>query len=77
MTNYVWKKSSAPRARVQPPPVDNTIIFNDGIKFFNKDNSSNTKCGKWKRCWSDKHWEGPKFPEYKKDRDLAEKHRKL
>ena len=30
-----------------------------------------------KRCGSDKHWEGPKCPEYNKDRDLAEKYCKL
>ena len=77
MNNYVGSNSSAPRAHVQPPPVYNKIISNDGLTFFNKDDSTNAKCGKCKRCGSDKHWEGPKCPEYKKDRDLAEKYHKL
>ena len=77
MNNYVGTKSSAPRARTQPPPVDNKIISNDGLTFFNKDNSPNTKRGKFKRCGSDKNREVPKFPEYKKDRDLADKYPKL
>ena len=63
MNNYVGKKSSAPRDRAHPPPVDNKIISNDGLKLFNKDESPNTKRGKCKRCGSDEHWEGPKCPE--------------
>ena len=77
MDNYVGTNSSAPQARAQPPTVDNKIISNNGLTFFNKYNSPNTKRGKCKRFGSDEHWEGPKFPEYKKDRDLADKYRKL
>ena len=57
--------------------MDNKIIANDGLTLFNKDDSPNTKRGKWKRCGSDEHWEVPKCSEYKKDRDLAEKYREL
>ena len=77
MNNYVGEKSSAPRARAQPPPVDNKIISKYGLAFFNKYDSPKTKCGKCKRSGSDEHWDGPKFPEYKNDRDLADKYRKL
>ena len=73
MNSYVGTKISAPQARLQPPPMDNKIIANDYITFFNKDDSPNTKRGKCKRCGSGEHWERPKCPEYKKDRDLAEK----
>ena len=59
MNNYVGTKSSAPQARVQPPPVDKKIISNDGLTLFNKDDSPNTKRSKCKRCGSDEHWEGP------------------
>ena len=77
MNNYLGTKSSAPRARAQPPPLDNKFITNDGLTFFNKDDSTNTKRGKYKRYGSDKYWEGPKYLEYKKFRDLADKYRKL
>ena len=77
MEKYVGTKSSAPRARVQPPPVDNKIISNDVLIFFNKYDSPTTKRGKCKRCGSDEHQEGPKCPEYKKDRYLADKYSKL
>ena len=50
MNNYLGEKSSAPQARAQPPPVDNTIFSKDGLTFFNKDDSPNTKRGKCKRC---------------------------
>ena len=43
MNNYVGTKISAPRARAQPPPVDNKIIANDGLTLFNKDDSPNNK----------------------------------
>ena len=46
MNNYVGTDSSAPQARAQPPPVDNKIISNNGISFFNKDDSPNTNRGK-------------------------------
>ena len=62
MNNYVGTNSSSPRSSAQSPPVNNNIISNDGITFFNKDDSPNTKCGKCKRCGSDEHWEGPKCP---------------
>ena len=77
MNNYLGTKSSAPWARAQPPPMDNKIISKDGLTFFNKDDSPNTKRGKCKKCGSDEHWEGTKCPEYKKDRDLSDKYRKL
>ena len=77
MNNYLGKKSSAPWALAQPPPVDNKIIYNDGLKFFNKYDSPNSKRSKCKRCGSDEHREVPKCPEYKKDRDLADNYRKL
>ena len=69
--------SSAPQARAQPPPVDNKIISNDGLTFFNRDDSPYNTRGKCKRCGSDEHWEGPKCPKYKKDRDLADKYCRL
>ena len=74
MNIYLGINSSAPRACAQPHPVDNKIISNNGHTFFNKDDSPNTKRGKCKRCGSEEQWEGPKFPEYKKDRYLADKY---
>ena len=53
------------------------LISNNGLKFFNKDNSPSTKRGKCKRWGSEEYWKGPKCPEYKKDRHLVEKYRKL
>ena len=77
MNKYLGTKSSTPRARAQPPPLDNKIISNYGVTLFSKYDSPNTKSGKCKRCGSDEHWEGPKFREYKKYRDLADKYRNL
>ena len=77
MNTYVGTKSIAPWARAHTPQVDNKIITNNGLTLFNKDGSSNTKRGKCKKCGSDEHWEGPKCPEYKKDKDLADKYLKL
>ena len=57
--------------------MDKNIIANDGLTFFNKYVSPNTQRGKFNRCGSDKHWEGPKCPEYKKDKYLAGKYRNL
>ena len=77
MNNYVGTKSIAPRSRTQKPLVDNKIIPNNGLTLFNKYGSPNTKRCKCKRCGSGEHWEGPKWPEYNKYRDLADKYRKL
>ena len=77
MNNYVGTKSSTPRALEHPPPVDNKITANDGLTFFNKDGSPKTKRGKYNRCGSDKHWEVPKCPEYKKGIYIADKYRNL
>ena len=77
MNKYVGTNSNAPRARSQPPPVDNKIIYNNGLTFFNKDDSPSTKRGKCKRYGSDEHLEVPKCPEYKKYIYLADKYRQL
>ena len=77
INKYVRTKSSAPQARAQTPPLDNKIIANDGLTFFNQDDSPNTKRGKCKRCGSNNHWQGPKCPDHNKDRYLVEKCHKL
>ena len=77
MYNYLGTNSSVPRYRAQPPTVDKKIISNNGLILFNKDDSPNTKPGKCNSCRSDEHWEGPKCLEYKNDRDLEEKYRKI
>ena len=74
MNNHVGTNSSVTRARAQPPLVDEKITANDGLTFLNKDGSPNTQRGKCNKCGSGEHWEVPKFPEYKKDKDLSEKY---